>query len=173
LWLALATRNGRSAAAAVGALEAQVLQTRTEQQQLDEQLELKKQLTQKEQIIAQLGFPIEMSRLLQTLDAEMPREMSLTEITCTTEEVVPSPQFGAVAAQAKPRKDQMFERRLKIRLVGVAPTDVDLANFLTGLSRYTFFEQIALVRADGLSSGGHIMREFEVTFSINLSAVGT
>ncbi len=57
-----------------------------------------------------------------------------------------------------------------MRLVGVAPDDVDLANFLAGLTNYPFFEQIALLKADGIIDGGHAMREFEVTFSMSLNA---
>lgn len=170
LWLVLAQRNIRSASAAVGALDAQMLQTRTEQQQLDEQLELKKQLIKQEQVIAKLGFPLEMSRLLRTLDEEMPREMSLLEISCTTEETPVDP--AAVAQARATSKDQIVRRRLRVRLVGVTPTDVDLANFLTGLSKYSFLEQVALVRADGTTDRGYLMREFEVTLFISLDSGG-
>jgi hypothetical protein len=64
----------------------------------------------------------------------------------------------------------MVERWLKVSLVGVAPNDLDLANFLTGLTNYPFFEQIQLLKADGVVDGGHAMREFEVTFSMSLNA---
>lgn len=172
LWLGLARRNVGNAELALGALDAQMLQTRTEQKQLDEQLRLREQLTKWEQIIAKLGFPVEMSRLLRTLDEEMPREMSLLEIACSTEELAVPDAANPYDVRAKPQKDRPVERRLKVRLKGVAPTDVDLANFLTGLSEYRFFEQISLVGAGGLSEAGHLMREFEVTFFINLDSIG-
>jgi Tfp pilus assembly protein PilN len=173
LWIGLVQRNIRSAQAAVTALDAQMRQSKTEQQQLEAQMTLKKELSQKEQIIAELGFPVEMSRLLRTLDAIMPREMSLLEISCSTEEVSPPAATSAAAARAKPEKDKQVMRRLKVRLIGVAPTDVDLANFMAALqSEYRFFENVALVRADGRSEGGHLMREFEVTCAIDLDATG-
>ena len=168
LWLSLARRNVRSAEVALGAFEVQVQQTETEKRQLNEQLEMKRQLERREEIVAQLGFPVEMSRLLQTLDTIMPREMSLRDINCTTEEQT-SVAAGAAAAQATPGRPQVVDRRLRVRLVGVAPNDVDLADFLLGLTKLPFFEQISLVRADGVSDGGHLMREFEVTFSMNLN----
>ncbi len=173
LWCGLAGRNVRNAEAAASALDAQLRQTQTEQQQLDVQMALKKELMQKEQIIARLGFPVEMSRLLQTLDSAMPREMSLLEISCVTEETAPPAASSALAAQARPESQRILERRMKVRLTGVAPTDVDLANLMASLqTEFPFLEQIALVRAGGRSEGGHLMREFEVTFSINLNSSG-
>jgi hypothetical protein len=168
LWLTLARRNVRSAESALNAFEVQILQTETEKRQLDEQLRMKGQLEQREQVVASLGFPVEMSRILRTLDVIMPREMSLKDITCTTEEHQVAPQ-GPALAQATPQDKPRIDRRLKVRLIGVAPNDVDLANFLAGLTNYPFFEQIALLKADGILSGGHAMREFEVTFSMSLN----
>jgi hypothetical protein len=133
-------------------------------------LRIKKELEQQEQIVAQLGFPIEMSRLLRTLDLIMPREMSLKDITCTTREQ-PVVVRGVAAAQARPNASTAIDRWLEVTLVGVAPNDVDLANFLAGLTSYPFLEQIALIRADGKVDGGHLMREFEVKFSMNLNTL--
>jgi hypothetical protein len=147
-----------------------VLQTETEKRQLEEQLRIKKELEQREQIVAGLGYPVEMSRLLQTLDSIMPREMSLKSLTCNTEEQA-HVAAGPAAAQAKPNKGASTDRRLRVALVGVAPNDVDLADFLLGLTNYPFLENVALVRADGMSEGGYLMREFEVTFTVNLNSM--
>jgi hypothetical protein len=169
LWLTLARRNAGRAEAALRAFEVQILQTETEKRQLDEQLRMKAQLEQREHVVASLGFPVEMSRLLRTLDVIMPREMSLKDITCSTLEQPLVPD-GPAAAQARAPQDRpAVDRRMKISLVGVAPNDLDLANFLTGLTNYPFFEQIQLVKADGVIDAGHAMREFEVTFSMSLN----
>ena len=130
---------------------------------------MKAQLEQREQVVASLGFPVEMSRLLRTLDVIMPREMSLKDVTCTTVEQ-PLLYDGPAPAQAHGAQNKpMVDRRLRVSLVGVAPNDLDLANFLTGLTNYPFFEQIQLLKADGVVDGGHAMREFEVTFSMSLN----
>jgi Tfp pilus assembly protein PilN len=171
LWFGLARRNVLAAEQTLSSLGVQMDQTRNEQQQLNELLKLRKELQQREQIVAKLGFPVEMSRLLRTLDEVMPREMSIIEIHCNTEESVIAPT-GAEAAQAVPPSQRPIDRRLKIRLVGVAPNDVDLANFLAGLTAHDFIENIALLRADGRAEGGHLMREFEVTFLISLNTGG-
>jgi len=61
-------------------------------------------------------------------------------------------------------------RQLNVRLNGVAPTDVDLANFMMRLSGVRFFENVSMSFAKDRSEGGHLMREFEITFSLNLKA---
>jgi hypothetical protein len=47
---------------------------------------------------------------------------------------------------------------------------VDLANFLAGLSNNPYFEQIAMTYARDRSDSGHTMREFEVTYVVDLTA---
>ena len=59
---------------------------------------------------------------------------------------------------------------MKVKIQGVTPTDVDLANFLGALSSVSYFENIAMTYARDKGENGHIMREFEVTFSMNLNA---
>lgn len=171
LWIALARRNVQASELTMQSLGAEMVQTRAEQEQLEELLNLERELTRKEQIIAQLGYPVEMSRLLRTLDLVMPQEMSLREIICNTREIVLPSANSAAAARAKPDTQRQVEKRLEVRLIGWAPSDVDLANLLAGLQAdYPFFENIALVRADGKLEGGHLMREFEVTFTLNLES---
>jgi hypothetical protein len=57
-----------------------------------------------------------------------------------------------------------------VRLLGVSPSDVDLANFLAGLTNVPFFQDVAMIRSHDKSDSGHIMREFEVTFGMSLNA---
>src|SRR5882757_7262049 len=76
-WMGLAQRNVHAAESTMSLLQQQLDQTHAEQNILAQQLELRKQLQEKEQLIASLGFPVQMTRLLQTLDSAMPKEMSL------------------------------------------------------------------------------------------------
>ena len=62
-----------------------------------------------------------------------------------------------------------MDRRLKVKLVGVAPSDVDLANFLAGLTQVPFFEQVSIAYARDKVEAGHILREFEVSWSMGLN----
>jgi Tfp pilus assembly protein PilN len=163
VWLALAQRNIHTASAALAGIESQISQTHQEMHQLDEQVALKNQLLLQRQIIGKLGLPVEMSRLLFTLDQKLPRDMSLTDLSFDTRE-----QLKAANTRVSARGDDI-DRRLHIRLEGVAPTDNDVANFLTALARVPFFDDVAMNYSRDRNEGGHIMRDFEITFSVNLN----
>src|SRR5262245_26425847 len=142
-WLFQSQRNVRAAQMLLGSLKGQLAQSRTEQQLLEEQLHLRKELQAQEQLIASLGYPVEMTRLLQTLDTIMPKEMSMTEFDCDTEEQQQQPQQSTSVASLRPsgtdKQSPGQSRRLKVRIVGVVPSDVDLANLLAGLTNVSFF----------------------------------
>jgi hypothetical protein len=178
LWFALVRRNVATAKASLASVEVQLAQSQLELGQLQEQLQLKSQLEFQRQIVSRLGMPLEMSRLLRTLDALMPKEMSLVELSFDTDEQVRPQQKSAIptvaatpvasspptATNAPPELD----RRLSVRLVGVAPSGSELTNFLTGLTGVPFFENVTMNSKDK-TQNGHLMREFEVTFSLNLN----
>jgi Tfp pilus assembly protein PilN len=166
VWLLLAQRNSRTAAATLAGVDSQISQTNRELHQLQEQVALKDQLLVQRKIADKLGLQVEMSRLLYTLDQKLPRQMSLTELSFDTREQLTTANTMAAARSAA--QGNNIDRRLQIRLEGIAPTDNDVANFLTALTRVPFFEDVAMDysrdRADG-----HVMREFEITFSVNLN----
>jgi len=166
-WLGFARQSVSGSELVLASLQRQVEQAHSDQRMLTEQLELRQKLQDRAQIIASLGFPAEMTRLLQTLDSVMPAEMSLTEFDCTTDEQV-RPVTSVAAVRAAGDKDKQIDRRLKIKLAGVTPSDVDLANLLYGLTNVPFFEQVS-VNARNKLDAGHVMREFEVTFSMSLN----
>jgi len=166
-WLLLVHRNTQTAAGALANLETQISQTHREMHQLEEQMALKNQLLVQRQIIQKLGLPVEMSRLLYTLDQNLPRQMSLTNLSFDTQEQLKV--AGTLAAARFATQGDNIDRRLRVRLDGVAPTDNDVANFLTGLARVPYFDDVAMSYTRDRSDGGHVMREFEVTFSVNLN----
>jgi len=164
LWLGLAQRNIRSAQAALNATDLQLAQSQLELEQLQVQLKLKNQLEFQRQIVSRLGMQVEVSRMLNTLERLMPKEMSLTELTFdTAEELVK--RSDVTANDNSPTKS----RALRVKLLGVAPSDVDLANFLAGLTNVPFFQEVSLTYARDKSQGGHTMREFEVAFGMSLN----
>jgi Tfp pilus assembly protein PilN len=175
-WMLLARRSIRTAESALATLNQRLEQTQTEQKLLEQHLALKQQLESRRRLIASLGFPVETTRLLQTLDGLMPREMSLLDFSCeTVEQARPLSNGPAARYIVPPAGEQQsaaarqVDRRLNVKLVGVAPSDLDLASFLAGLSGVPFFEQVAVSYARDKLDAGHILREFEVTFSIDLN----
>jgi hypothetical protein len=179
-WMLLAQRNVFGAERSLSSLKGQLDQMHTEQRMLDEQLVLRKELQAKEQLLASLGYPVEMTRLLQTIDSIMPKATSLTEFGCETEEQVKpvagnTPAVGAHAGyrdrnrDGQPQQQQQIDRKLRVRIVGVAPSKLDLANFLAGFANVPFFQQVAVTYARDKSEAGHVLCEFEVTFCMDLN----
>ena len=163
MWSVLADRNVRHERQALDSLYTQVGQTRAELDQLDKQLALKKQLQVQEQILSRIGTHVEATRMLAQLDSIMPKEMSVLDLSMETVETVQN------ASQNSSGKGASVQRQLKTRLVGIAPSDVDLANFLAKLTGVPIFQQVTLIRAADRSESGHLMREFEVSFCIDTS----
>ena len=170
-WLFLAHRNAQVASRALANIEMQVSQTHQELHQLEEQVALKNQLLVQRQIVEKLGLPVELSRLLYALDQNLPTQMSLTDLAFDTQEQLKT--AGTPAAARGVRQGDGIDRRLRVKLEGVAPTDTDVANFLAGLARVSFFDDVALSSTRDLNQGGRVMREFEVTFSIGLNQKST
>jgi Tfp pilus assembly protein PilN len=170
VWFMLARRDIRARAAVLEGAQKQLAQTHQEMHQLEEQMALKNQLLVQRQIVEKLGLPVEMSRLLQALDEKLPSQMSLTDLAFDTHEQLKVANTLAAARVAT--QGDNIDRRLHIRLDGIAPTDDDVANFLTGLSRVPFFDDVAMNYSRDRTDNGHVMRDFEVTFSVNLNQSG-
>jgi hypothetical protein len=167
-WAGLAHHNVMGAETSLQILQEQLDQTHIEQTILSQQLDLRQQLQDREQLIGSLGYPVQMTRLMQKVDQVMPKEMSLLQVDCNVEE---TPRVVTSVAGVKPgdNKEPQLDRRLKVRLLAIAPSEVDLANFLAGLTSVPFFDQVAPSYARSRNDSGHIVREFEVTFVVNLN----
>jgi Tfp pilus assembly protein PilN len=166
-WFFLAQRNTENAAAALAGINMQISQTHQEMHQLEEQVALKSQLLLQRQIGEKLGMSVEMSRLLYALDQKMPPAVSLTNLSFDTHEQLKAANSLATARAATAGEN--IDRRLHVRLDGVALTDNDVANFLTGLSRVPFFDDVAMSYSRDQAGNRSMMREFEITFSVNLN----
>jgi hypothetical protein len=142
--------------------------TRSKVKKLEDLLKLEAQWRTRDQVLTKLGLHVESTRLLNKLVEIMPPDMGVLDLDFTLEQARPLTSAIGRAADAA-AKDVPPDRRMKARLRGVAPTDVDLANFLRDLSNVTFFDNVAMTYAKDRSESGHMMREYEVTFSLNLN----
>ncbi|HVT88413.1 MAG TPA: PilN domain-containing protein [Tepidisphaeraceae bacterium] len=167
-WAALAQGNVRIKQRELRDKQHDLDETHQQQRILAEQLSYRRKLQEQEGLVASIGSQVDMTRMLQTLDNLMPKEMSVQEFECTTEkqERITTSVAALPSAAPKPRQ---IDRKMRIRIVGVAPSNADIANFLTGLSSVSFFNQVAVKYAKDVTDNGHILREFEVSFVLELN----
>ncbi len=172
LWNFQAARNVRNAEAALNSLRSQALQTENELGRLAYLEQLRVQWRQQDQIIARLGVSVESSRLIGTLESLMPPSMALLDFQIDTREQA-RPTEGLARVRASQADSTIpIDRTLVVRMHGVAPTDNDLASFHARLSEVPFFNNVAMTYARPRISKDYVMREFEITLSLNINAAG-
>jgi Tfp pilus assembly protein PilN len=165
--LVLADKNIAVAEGSVTALQVQLAETDAKLAEMDKLDAMRRQLRQQQAVVSKLGAYVEACKMIDVLDAVMPKQMSLTGVQVDNEEKVDNS-----AIQAARTGEPVIDRRLKVRIQGVCPTDVDLANFMTQLAAVPFFEQVNITYARERGQAGHVMREFEVTFGLSLNGSG-
>jgi Tfp pilus assembly protein PilN len=164
----LADRNIAAADKALLSLRGQLDQTNAQLVEMDKLDSMRLQLKQQEQVVSRLGFYVYATKAVDTLDRLLPKQMSLTGMQLENEEKV-----DTSAIQQAKGGEAAVDRRLKVRIQGVCPTDVDLAEFMTELSTIKFFDQVSVTYARDKSDNGHVLREFEVSFVLNLNGAGS
>ena len=165
-WATVTQRAIHSDQARLADLDRELSRSRGEVKELEELMRLNKKLGEQAQVLSKVGSHAEAARLLATLDEVMPKNTSLLELSLLTEEQQPVTLAGVRAAQ---EKDRSVDRRLNVKVTGVAPTDVEVADFLTKLTGKAFFEDVRMTGSKPRIENGHIMREFEVNFTMNLN----
>jgi Tfp pilus assembly protein PilN len=167
-WIALTNRTVVHKQFQSRTLDRQLLQSRSDLKQLDEMLAEEKTLQAEQQIMSRVGMHVEVSRLFAKLDQIMPKEMSLTQANFDTQEQVKDtdPKPGVKGAAAE--KTHLVTRKLVVHLTGVTPSDADWATVLAKLGGIPFFQDVQLENAHDKSQSGHLLREFEVSFVVDL-----
>lgn len=151
-------------------LQKQLGQAASELQKLNELQSLKAQMSRQAEIVSQLGPHIPVARLLDMLDELMPKEMALLDFSIDTEVEASAPgamTSGTGATPVAGTPVTVYDRRLNIKLHGVAPSDAELGVFLTRLQTIPHLSNMQSHGKDRVS-GDHLMRDFEVTFVIHL-----
>jgi Tfp pilus assembly protein PilN len=164
----LADRNIAAADKALNSLRGQLDQTNAQLVEMDKLDAMRQQLKQQEKVVSRLGFYVYATKVADTLDRLLPKQMTLTGFQLENEE-----KTDTSAIQQAKGGDAVMDRKLKVRIQGVCPTDVDLADFMTQLSTFSFFDQVSVTYARDKSDNGHALREFEVSFVVNLNGVGS
>jgi hypothetical protein len=169
LWQLMAHRNIELKAHEADSVAGNLAQTRAVLKVLEEQASLKQKLQVQNEMLAKIGTHIEAARMFDAIDKAMPQGMSLINTTLETEEMTSN--TPAKSDNGKPAAPVQI-RRYKVRLEAVAPSQLDLANFLASLTNVPFFENVTPTWAKDQIQDDHLMRRFEVTFDVNLSQTG-
>ena len=184
LWMLLVQRNVQAREVEVDYLHKQLDQSETELARLEDLLQLQRQLGQQDQIFLKIGRPVETTKLITTLEQMMPTDMALLDLSVETDEPNRSPSYstnyntysaaggaGSGLAARAPRETEQETPKLRFRMHGVAPTDTDLGEFLHKLTGKPFFKDVELLYSHERQDRGHVMREFEITFMMDLAGI--
>jgi Tfp pilus assembly protein PilN len=147
---------------------------RSRSRAMDSQIALRDQLNQqlaelmiKSRIEEQLGRRVGTLDVLGELQKVMPESLTLTSMTMETVTV----QVAADSAERRNTSNQPVSgggaakdktvKRVRLVLTGMAPTDVDLANFIGQLAGSKCFEDVSMGYARNVSFRKRVAREFQ------------
>jgi Tfp pilus assembly protein PilN len=151
--------------------ESQIRVSRQQLAKLTEKMKYEQELRRKDQILAQLGLGVDSTRLLKALEDAMTPEMALTSFSLEAQESPRAVPLSLFLSHRQLDPGDALDRRLKVSVDGVAPSDVEIATFMEHLQHFGCFENIAFpYLREGRTQDGHVLREFEVTFEVNLNA---
>src|SRR5688572_5965618 len=122
LWVYLADRNERGAEETLSYLQGQLTQAEAQLVQMSRQEVLRKQWLKQFETLNRLGTHVEAARLVAKLATVLPDNVSLLALTMDTDET-PVPMTNVERAAMPSATAPPVNRRLKVRLQGVAPTD--------------------------------------------------
>lgn len=169
LWLSLINRNTAAAQEQLTQLSDDLVRTQLDLDKLKSLEHLQEQLRIQDEVMARIGLHVEMTRLINALETAMSHDMSLLGLNMEVQEQERRIAGLADIVNKSAKPQTLLDRRLTIKLRGVAPTDVELANFMFKLTNDPLFESVALNYARERREQGHLLREFEVSFAINLN----
>lgn|GEM_PF-760354 len=170
IWALVGQKEAKVAATNLANTDAQLTQTGVDLQQLNLIETGKRELDRQDQVLRRMGVYVPATRLVSELSALMPPQMGLVELHLQTEETdhpVGDAQRAVDADKGKSSGGRV-DRKLKIDLVGMTPTEDELATFLTNLVGVSYFSEVQLVKAEDHQENGHLMRRFEVNFTLGL-----
>jgi hypothetical protein len=164
LWALYGMHRIGLAQAALTGVEVQLTQTGIDLQRLNEMSAIQAELERQDQIVSDLGVHVPVARMLSAISDLMPPNMALTELELHTEETAASLTDADRAKGISPK----ILRKLRLKLTGVAPTEDELATFLTQLYAVPYFSDVGLIKSEEQSDKVHLMRQFQVKFALDL-----
>ena len=146
-------------------------------QQLDKLQERKQQMMRKAKVTAVLLERVPRSMLLAELINNMPTTLSLLSMDLDTK-AVKNPRANVTTAMERARNKKanamagvnmppIEATEVSIGMTGVAPTDVQVAQFMTALGQTAMFADVNLVYSEEMTVNERTMRKFAINMSLN------
>lgn len=124
---------------------------------------------------ARLLSPLPRSRIVAEVMTSLPERASLTDLSVKDETVqvivAPEEPAGGRSRRGKKAKPDIRQsQETHLRLLGLAPTDVEVAQFIAELSSSKLFDQVELSYTEDQQLEGRLWRRFEVRFRLHPQA---
>lgn len=133
----------------------------------------RQQMVRKAQVTGTLIERVPRSVLLAELINAMPLNLSLLDLDVNTKVISRAPVVTTALEKARSKKNkksapvyQAPETRVDIVLTGVAPTDVQVAQFMTALGNNELFSDQNLGYSEETTINGQSMRKFRVNIQL-------
>jgi Tfp pilus assembly protein PilN len=166
-WTGVARFRVLTARNDLGNLRAQMAKTQADLNKLDAMNALKRRWSEQGEVLSKLGVSVESTRLMGLIAQATPESVALIGLSLQTEEKT---EAVKTVSAAKSLKDPTVNRKLRVRVQGVAPSDAEVADFMAKLAAVVFLEDVSMNYTKDSDQGGRAVREFEVTFALDLNA---
>ncbi|MCC7408216.1 MAG: PilN domain-containing protein [Phycisphaeraceae bacterium] len=144
-------------------------------EQLDQLQQRKAQMMRKAEVSGALIERVPRSVMLAEMINNMPATVSLLQFDLSTRIISSGPRPSTAMERAKKERKaaeqavgpQVPTKRASIYIVGLAPTDVEVAQFMASLAQSRLFREINLVFSEEDTLDGRQVRRFRVEMVIN------
>lgn len=173
-------RQRTEARADLEAMNAKYAEAARRIEQLDQLQQRKQRMMQKAKVTSVLVERVPRPLIFSELINNMPISMGLLEIELSTRVLPPKivPQTAIEKAKldaaANAGKDSLMTPEVEIKptestlqVIGVGPTDVTVAQFMTTLGKSPVFRDVNLAYSEEITIDGQNMRKFRIEMTLN------
>jgi Tfp pilus assembly protein PilN len=152
---------------------------------LNELEQQKDQMLSKARLAAALVERVPRSILLAELINRMPNRLGLLEFELKSQKIKPPREMprrnqsrgrlGPKRAMTREEAEQLQEDKkiepprylVSLKLVGVAPTDIEVSDYINALNSYALLKEVNLVSSEERKYEGEKMRQFEIAMTLD------
>jgi len=169
IWTGVARFRVLNARNELASLRRDMNKTQLELTRLDSMTQIKRRWSEQGEVLSKIGVSVESTRLLGLIAQSTPESISLIGMSLQTEEKIDATKT-LINARATRDKEPAMDRKLRVRLQGVAPSNAEVADMMTRLAANNFLEDVSMGYTKDSDQSGRLVREFEVTFALDLNA---